>query len=217
MEYGKESTTGALVAFNRNREGVAAIRSRHAPPDSLWVGPDLLISLSWDVEKPDCESWGKYWARPREIELRLGRSSAWEPAAELRAEIVSQRLFVETCRRYPRTNRPEDYWAWDDLGQWDQRDKLALVRSVIEASTLDEDDLLGRLGAGPLEDMDPDFLLDEIGPAGLADRRWLIALAYDRDFEEPGPHAERLHTMLSPEARHWLMAARAKCGTITKG
>lgn len=213
LEYGKGSAKGVVVAFNRNPEGVAAIRCRHAPANSLWVGPDLLIALSWNIKKfREPKTWGRYWLRPQEIELRLAHSSAWEPAADLRTEIVSLRLFVETCRRYPRTERPEDYWAWDDLGQWDQRDRFALVRTVIEASALEERELLGRLGAGPLEDMEPGFLLDHIGPAGLADRRWLFALAFDRDFSEPGPWAERLDRLLTPEMRPWLTTAQAWCG-----
>ena len=122
---------------------------------------------------------------------------------------VSRQRFVDAYRRHSRSRggKDPDYWAWDALfSTWDARDKLPLVRLLVESATEEEREHLGGLGAGPLEDMASDWLLDQLGPDILADRRWLYALSMVRDFSEGGPLTERFASMLRPEMRSWLQA-----------
>jgi hypothetical protein len=207
LPYGERSDRGTMVAASRNAEHVRAIRCRTAPADCFAVFPDLLVAVSWDAEQPDANSW----LRPRQADLSLDGSHSWLPAAELPRAMVSLESFVAACRRHARTWQPArpgrdaDLLAWSDLTSvWDARDKLPLVRILMNEASLEEEPLLGSLGAGPLEDMGSDWLLDELGPGIVADRRWLYALSMVRDFNTPGPLAARFSALLTPEMRDWI-------------
>jgi len=211
LAYGGPSPSGALVAWNANPERITALRSPAVPPECFVVQPTLLVTVVWDVARPDFHSW----LRPRNLELRRGEANAWEPSAELPGYLVSQNRFVDAYRRHSRSYRSddEDFWAWEAVfSTWDHRDKLALVRLLVESTTEEEHEHLGGLGAGPLEDMASDWLLDSLGPHIVSDRRWLYALATVRDFSAGGLLTQRF----SPPAhlRHEELAAGQRADIV---
>jgi hypothetical protein len=183
--------TGVVVAATRNRERWAEARGGVAV-----AGPLLVTALAGVIE-PDIHAW----LRPRGVEARLEGSTVWRPVAELPRHLATLDRFIEDHRR------ADDPWAHGALMTiWDGRDKLPLVRTLIERASPDELDYLGGIGAGPLEDMASEWLLDELGDRIVEDRRWLCALGTIWDCSEDRAFEQRFQRLLTPEMRAWLRA-----------
>jgi hypothetical protein len=204
LPYLPTADSGVVVAWTRNTEPVAALR--HGPvTEDFAVAQEQLLAVLWNAKRPNLHAWLR---RPG---LELARQGSWWPAAELPRSLVSRDRFIEACRRHAAawaigsTESDRHAWAWTALcGVWSAVDKLCLVRHVLEAATLEEEPLLGALGAGPLEDMQGDWLLDQLGRDMAEDRRWLYALSMVHGFRVAGPLGERFSSMLTPDMRAWM-------------
>ena len=92
--------------------------------------------------------------------------------------IVDQRL-VEAWVRHAHYREAFDFWALErvnEVAQTDARTGWHLVLALIEAVP---DDLLGKVGVGPLEDLidkHPAEVIDKVVKQATNDRRFLKAL-----------------------------------------
>lgn len=94
-----------------------------------------------------------------------------------------------------------DWWAVEVVFSCKTReDKLDAVRKLIEATAdVDKDaDYLTYIGAGPLEDMVSDWLLDQIEDEVKEDPKMLIALSGVRLDSEPTELKKRAERLLIP-------------------
>jgi hypothetical protein len=203
---------GCLLGLARNGEGAVGMRA--AAAGAAGVCDAALATILWDIPEPDIEARIHGWQRPRSLSVKCSNDGEWEPLAELPNRLVTQREFIAAYRRHavaPSGDAP-DFWAWDalrDVWQWD--DKLPLVRALVQSANLDEDErLLGGLGAGPLEDMASDWLLDRIGDGIVADRKWLYALSMVWDSEKESRFLTRFDRLLSDADRDWLERAHKR-------
>ena len=92
---------------------------------------------------------------------------------------VVDRTLVESWVRHARYREEFDFWAWQKVNELvlaDPRAGWHLVLALIDAAP---DDLLGKVGVGPLEDLighHPTEVIDKVAKQATNDPRFLKAL-----------------------------------------
>ncbi len=140
-----------------------------------------LCSTFWDVDPPSPQQQLQFQA--------LHVEAAWQPCIEPSYPATAQQ-FASAYLRYFQQRAEADWWAVDLLSVPDQAARLRLVRAVLHHAQLPADAYaLGCLGAGPLEELLSDWLLDELEPEIAHSPNLRHALSTVRRESEP-PHIQ---------------------------
>ena len=122
------------------------------------VNANYLCTVMWDVEASTPEDQLSY--------LELLIEERWQECVVAWCPATAQQ-FAEAYLSYYRPQEKEskenNWWAVDMLSAYDRQERLKLVLIVIDYADLSRDErALGNLGAGPLEDLMSDWLLDRL-------------------------------------------------------
>jgi hypothetical protein len=148
-----------------------------------------LSSVIWDVAETG----------PFDLHfLELLVENNWLPCLIPWWPVTAQQFATAYLRYYHSDDRKEeDWWAVDMLFAIDREEKLKLCLAVLDYADLATDEPgLGVLGAGPLEDLMSDWLLDRLETRIGQDARLRYALRMVRIEVEPEPLQERLVKLL---------------------
>lgn len=178
-----ETKSGVLVDLSLVNESVRRGRvSYRGQVFESEVNESYLCTVIWDVDCPNDEDRIDY------LDLLVGESwegcvVPWVPA--------TARQFAHAYLEYDKvkTKESEDknWWAVSMLFDTDSsEEKLKLILAIIDHADLPRDESgLGCVGAGPLEDLMSDWLLDRLEERIPNDPKLRYALSNVRmDFEE---------------------------------
>jgi hypothetical protein len=142
--------------------------------------------------------------KPGEFCIHRDKGLIWDAALQrpwLRNRLVTPADFALAHQRYHSKEMEEDSWANDILRIYcsSGEEKLDIVRCLIEGVTdfREQKNYLYSLGAGPLEDMMSNWLLDEIKDE-ISDPRLLTALSCVRIDFEPAELQQRFRRLVRP-------------------
>ncbi|MCA9976976.1 MAG: hypothetical protein KC413_14545, partial [Anaerolineales bacterium] len=145
------------------------------------VNEEYLCTVIWDVAHPTLHDKVNY------LELLIGDS--WQECIVSWFPTTAQQ-FANAYLTYHRTegqaSKDKYWWAVQMLFTDDQQEKLKLALAIIDYADLSRDEYaLGCLGAGPLEDLMSEWLLDSLENVVSNNSKLKYALSMVRmDFEE---------------------------------
>lgn len=197
LSYETPDYPGVLVDVSPVAEGVDTGRVLfRGRTDERPVHKHHLCVVFWDVRRPVNGD------RPQYLSLRI--DGEWTECVSPRLPATA-RHFAESYIRYhqPTTKAEKDrhWWAVDAFFDADFDEKPALVLAVVDHAGLPGDEVaLGALGAGPLEEMMREELLDRLASRIQNDAKLRYALGAVRMSVEPEPLQRRLAALMAGRA-----------------
>lgn len=120
---------------------------------------------------------------------------AWYPAT---APQLAEAYF-KYYQQADKASQDKNWWAVDLLSTDDRQERLKLALVILDYADLGRDEYaLGCLGAGPLEDLMSDWLLDQLEPRMANNLKLKYALSMVRMEFEAESLQHRLTTLLKP-------------------
>jgi len=184
--------------------------------DSRWIGYDecastgVFMDISHTSSPTAQRVRVKYGTTQRDVEVRDGHvclvlwdvdAAEKDPSVEfLEVEIGGKRSpcivgsLPMTAQQFGEAHLRDDDWGWFEVREAKTtEDRLRLVMAVVEQAELPKDErVLGELGAGPLEDMMSDWLLDQLEMRVPFDAKLRLVLSQIRMEFEPDHLQQRL-------------------------
>ena len=191
IPYDDGSPLGVAMQFDDSVcETNQRVRFRYGDREgNVTVNAGYLCVVRWDVDPADLDHSLEF------LEVKVGKR--WVPCVT--SEVAATAMqFADAYLSLGTTDSSKHVWADSalrDKFDWEYRYKL--VMAVIRYARLPQDkNALGMLGAGPLEDMMSDWLLDRLEPHLPFEAPLRYALSYVRMDFEPDALQERLKRML---------------------